>query len=159
MIFKAPDWSYISSPRPRLFLAGSIENGQAIDWQAEATRIGIDSGWTILNPRREDWDWSWEQSITNPLFKEQVDWELDTLHAADGILMYFAVGTKSPISLLEFGLFARSEKMVVVCPDGFWRKGNVDIVCKRYGIPQRTDIPEAIATLGKMYAVKDYTIS
>jgi hypothetical protein len=36
--------------------------------------------------------------------------------------------------LLELGLFARSGKMVVCCPGGYWRRGNVQIVCKRFGI-------------------------
>ena len=49
--------------------------------------------------------------------------------------MYFDPNTKSPISLLELGLFAQSKKLIVCCPEGFWRKGNVDIVCDRYNIP------------------------
>ena len=27
----------------------------------------------VLNPRRDEWDASWEQSISNPLFRGQVD--------------------------------------------------------------------------------------
>ena len=34
------------------------------------------------------------------------------------------------------GLHAAGGKCLMVCPDGFWRKGNVDIVCERYAIPQ-----------------------
>ena len=51
------------------------------------------------------------------------------------IAMYFAPRTKAPITLLELGLAARSGKAVVCCPAGFWRKGNVDVVCRRYSIP------------------------
>jgi hypothetical protein len=41
----------------------------------------------------------------------------------------------APITLLELGLFAQSDKKIVVCcPDGYWRKGNVDILCSRLGI-------------------------
>ena len=54
---------------------------------------------------------------------------------ATHIVMYFDPTTKSPISLLELGLHASSGKLTVCCPEGFWRKGNVDIVCKRYGVP------------------------
>jgi hypothetical protein len=35
-------------------------------------------------------------------------------------------------------------KMHVVCPPGFWRKGNVDIVCLRYDIPFYTSLSDAI---------------
>lgn len=47
--------------------------------------------------------------------------------------MYFGKDSKSPISLLETGLF--KEKILCYCPDGFYRKGNVDIVAQRYGFP------------------------
>ena len=42
----------------------------------------------------------------------------------------------SPITLLELGIHAKSRKLIVYCPEGFWRKGNVDIVCEKYNIKQ-----------------------
>jgi hypothetical protein len=84
---------------------------------------------TILNPRRDDWDASWEQSINNPQFKEQVDWELLGLESCDYIFMYLSPETKSPISLLELGLFATKKNFICCCPKEFWRRGNVEIVC------------------------------
>jgi len=71
------------------------------------------------------------------------------MECADKILMYFDPKTKSPISLLELGLFANSNKLIVVCPKGFWRKGNVDIVCRRYEIEQAETIENAIQKLIK----------
>ena len=120
----------------RIFLAGSIEMGVAVDWQQAVTEAFAGRDVWILNPRRDDWDSSWEQSAHNTQFFTQVAWELKAMELADMILMYFAPGTKSPISLLELGLYARSGKLVVCCPEGFWRKGNVDIVCERYGFRQ-----------------------
>ena len=58
--------------------------------------------------------------------------------------MYFAPETKAPITLLELGLFARTGKAVVCCPEGFWRKGNVDVVCRMYDIPQVVTLDELI---------------
>jgi hypothetical protein len=89
----------------------------------------------LFNPRRAEWDSSWLQDIENPQFYQQVNWELNALEKSDLIFMYFAPGTKSPISLLELGLFAHTGKMIVCCPEGFWRKGNVEIVCERFNIP------------------------
>ena len=97
------------------------------------------------NPRRDDWDSSWRQQIGDGQFREQVDWELAAQEAADRILMYFSPGTKSPITLLELGLAARTGKLIVCCPDGFWRKGNVDVVCARYGVEQVADLDALIA--------------
>tara|TARA_B100000686_G_C16677793_1_gene910147 strand:+ start:375 stop:827 length:453 start_codon:yes stop_codon:yes gene_type:complete len=132
--------------QPVIFLAGSIDMGSAIDWQAEIVTRMADQDVTILNPRRDDWDSSWEQTIEHPQFREQVEWELKGLERADKILMYFAPGTKAPITLLEMGLFARShpDKLIVCCPEGFWRKGNVDIVCKMYGVRQVDTLDELI---------------
>ncbi len=66
----------------RIFLAGSIENGTAEDWQENVTnRLSkIEKPIVVFNPRRTSWDASWEQSIKNLLFKEQVDWELSWMH-------------------------------------------------------------------------------
>lgn len=121
-----------------VFLAGSIEMGAAEDWQTETIKKFIDENddLIIFNPRRDDWDSSWEQSIDNPQFRGQVQWELDAMNKADTIVMYFSPGTYSPITLLELGLYAASDKLIVCCPEGYWRKGNVDIVCAEYGIHQ-----------------------
>lgn len=126
-----------------IFLAGSIEMDKAIDWQ-KACEIALADDFNVLNPRRTTWNNSWKQTKDNPLFREQVEWELNALQQADKILLYFAAGTKSPISLLEFGLYAESGKLLVVCAEEFWRKGNVDIVCERYQIPQFHSLEEAI---------------
>lgn len=67
------------------------------------------------------------------------------------IAMYFAPPTRAPISLLELGLFARSGKMIVCCPEGFWRRGNVDIVCERYGVPRVPTLDELIAALRERF--------
>jgi hypothetical protein len=117
-----------------VFLAGSIEMGTAADWQAELAAALPDEVVT-LNPRRFDWDASWRQSIEEPRFRAQVEWELDGLDRADTIAMWFAPDTRAPITLLELGLHARGGKLVIGCPDGYWRRGNVEIVCARFGIP------------------------
>jgi hypothetical protein len=61
--------------------------------------------------------------------------------------MYFVPSTKSPITLLELGLLARSNKLVVCCPEEFWRRGNVEVVCARYGVPLVAELPELIKLL------------
>jgi len=142
--FKTKD-GYIS-----VFLGGSIELGKAVDWQKEVIKALKDKQIIFLNPRRNDWDSSWEQKITNPEFKLQVTWELTALEFSDIIVMYFDPNTKSPISLLELGLHAKSRKLIVCCPEGFWRKGNVDIVCEKYGITQVESVDQLIKTLDEI---------
>ncbi len=119
-----------------VFLAGSIEGDTVQRWQDIVIEKLKNKEGMLLNPRRDAWDASWKQDIENPVFKAQVCWELEALEKADLIVMYFDKSTKSPISLLELGLFAKSGKLVVCCPDGFWRKGNVAIVCERYNVSE-----------------------
>jgi len=128
-----------------VFLAGSIEMGKAENWQEKVKRIyPLKDNVIFLNPRRDDWDSSWVQSINNLQFRKQVEWELRGMEIANKIILYFDPATKSPISLLELGLFAESDKLKVICPDGFWRKGNVEIVCNRYEIPLFNSLEEAL---------------
>ncbi|MGB0840181.1 MAG: nucleoside 2-deoxyribosyltransferase domain-containing protein [Chitinophagales bacterium] len=148
-IITASEPLVIPNANTSLFLAGSIEQGKAENWQDKVIRLLRESPQsdtiTLLNPRRAAWDASWEQSIDNPQFKEQVSWELDALEQAKVILFYFDPSTKSPISLLELGLYANTDKTVLVCcPVGFWRKGNVDIVCERYGVQQFEGLEEMV---------------
>jgi hypothetical protein len=131
-----------------IFLAGSIEMGKAVDWQAEVTKEVTNSVFRcvdyVFNPRRDGWDSSWTQSIDNPQFNEQVSWEMTALDIAQVIFMYFAPESKSPISLLELGMHASSGKMIVCCPKEFWRRGNVEMVCDRFCVPLYSDLKEAI---------------
>ncbi len=127
-----------------VFLAGSIEMGAATDWQSELV-AALPANVVALNPRRTEWDSSWRQSIDEPKFREQVEWELDGLERATHVLMYFDPATRAPVTLCELGLVARSGRLVVGCPDGFWRKGNVEVVCARYGVPLLPDLVTLIA--------------
>jgi hypothetical protein len=130
-----------------VFVAGSIEMGKAVDWQGIAVGRLLSKGYIVFNPRRDNWDSSWVQTIENPQFSQQVNWELNAMEQADHIIMYFDPNTKSPISLLELGLFAKSGKLKVVCEDGFWRKGNVMIVCEKYNIPIFESLDELLKSL------------
>lgn len=126
-----------------VFLAGSIEMGTAVDWQKKFVNLLSDTDITIMNPRRDDWDSNWVQSIDNLQFAEQVNWELNALNNSKLAVFYFAPGTMSPITLLELGTqINRGVNIVVCCPGGFWRKGNVDIVCSRHRIKMVDTIEE-----------------
>lgn len=137
-LFKPPTYSTYNSG---VFLAGSIEMGKAEDWQARVSEKIREKFrfMPIYNPRRDDWDSGWKQEKNHARFYEQVSWELDHLDMAKVIAMNFVSETLSPISLLELGLYAPTNKLVVLCPAEFWRNGNVDILCTRYGIPIFTD--------------------
>ena len=131
---KAPHTVLVEGPR--VFLAGSIDMGSAVDWQTEVVKHLQQEDVIILNPRRDDWDSSWVQDISNPQFNEQVNWELNNIEGADLVLFYFAPGSLSPVTLLELGLVLGLGyiEVRVCCPRGYWRRGNVEITCAMYGV-------------------------
>jgi hypothetical protein len=147
-----PPQKVIADKQVVVFLAGSIEMGAAKEWQQLAIELFNSmipeekrADYLLLNPRRPDWDSSWKQEIDNPHFYEQVKWELKGLQQADHILVYFDPATKSPVSLLELGAFHK--KAIVICPQGFWRKGNVDIFCSVFNVKQAPDLKSAVALI------------
>jgi hypothetical protein len=144
-VLKPPSPLSLDKGTPSVFLAGSIEMGAAEDWQARVEHALRDLAIVILNPRRDEWDASWVQSISNPLFREQVEWELEGLERASVVAMYFEPSTKAPVTLLELGLCVRGGRLVVCCPEGYWRRGNIEVVCRRYRVPLMSELSELIA--------------
>jgi hypothetical protein len=149
------DQSYLNL-EPSVFLAGSIEMGACPNWQITVeSRLEFSNLCAAtFNPRRVDWDSSWKQDISDPKFNEQVNWELDHIEYADIVFFYFDPETKSPISLMELGyclgMGHDANRLVVVCPQGFWRRGNVQIMCDRSGISLFDSLNDGVNALEKL---------
>ena len=120
----------------KVFLAGTIDMGNSEDWQKTVEDKYKNSvKISFLNPRRKTWNNNLEQVFENPEFFQQVTWELDALEKSDLIIMNFLENSKSPITFLELGLFAKSKKLFIACPKNFYRRGNIEIICNKYSIP------------------------
>ena len=136
----------------KIFTAGSIEMGKAEPWQDRLVKIFDNNDKVVfMNPRRADWDSSWAQDPTpGTKFHTQVSWELDHIEKADIVVFYFDPKTQSPITLLELGHCLGSHKRVIVCcPDGFFRKGNVVITCARHNVPVLNTFEDLVKELRK----------
>lgn len=120
------------------FLAGTIENGKSVDWQKEIAEYAEEINVSVFNPRRKEWP----NSSNHKEIEKQIDWELEHMERADYIIMNILGDSKSPISLLELGLHARSGKLIVFCPKSFYRYDNVRVTCETYNV--------------KLYSVDDY---
>lgn len=146
-VIKAPNpIPYHERNKYSIFLAGSIDMGKAVNWQEQVEAAFADQDINILNPRRDDWDASWVQDISNPQFKQQVEWELDNIESSDLVLMYFDPNGQAPITLLELGICAASlnTEIIVCCPPGYWRRGNVQVVCKFFNVTLVDTLEELI---------------
>lgn len=137
--------SFAGADGPTIFLAGSIEQDTAVNWQQQVILSLEHLPGTIFNPRLAAWDASWVED--DPRFIEQVKWELAAMQQADMIMMHFEPATKSPITLLELGLYCGSGKLYVSCPAGFWRRGNVRIVCESHGVRMHETLQELVETV------------
>lgn len=134
----------------RVFLAGAIDMGRAEPWQDYVFEWMCDSNFplTFFNPRREDWDAAWEQTLKSEQFVEQVNWELDNIEKADIVFMYFPSDSLAPISLLEFGLaVGLKKKIIIAAGEGYHRLGNLAVICDREGIVLHPDLQSAISEL------------
>lgn len=137
-------------PSFKIFLAGSIEMGKAEPWQDKLVKKFSDIDDLIFfNPRRVDWDSSWVQDPTpGTQFHTQVSWELDHIEKSDLVVFYFDPKTQSPITLLELGnCLGEHKNILVCCPDGYFRKGNVVITCDRYGIKVLNSFDELVIAM------------
>ncbi|RFU27027.1 hypothetical protein B7463_g9304, partial [Scytalidium lignicola] len=138
MIVKAPTIYLPSQHRKTIFLAGSIAS--AIDWRVALSSYLSHCPITLLDPYRRDWDSTWVEDIECEKFRTQTQWELEMQEKATLVAFWFEPGTQAPVSLLELGLVlgkrgANARKEVVVrCPEKYWKRGNVQVVCERYGV-------------------------
>jgi hypothetical protein len=155
--FKAPEnYSYFMDGGEQvLFLAGTIDMGDSVDWQEDvANQLNDVDDLVILNPRRDNWDNSWEQSKDHPQFNEQVTWELEGLRRSDIVFFNFLPSSKSPITMMELGYMLGwndfvHRDIVVCCPKEFYRKGNVDIICDMHYVKVYEEYQEAVRVLRK----------
>jgi hypothetical protein len=115
--------------KPRLkslFLAGGISN--CPEWQDEFIGImselsGIPYDFTLINPRREDFD------VANPRqSSDQIAWEYAHLQDADAISFWFPKETLCPITLFELGSAIRNpyKPIFVGCHPEYARRFDVE---------------------------------
>lgn len=156
----------------KIFLAGTIDDGRSEKWQnkllsdmtfyhltkdsEEDLGTGCDFSLgsdreqdiVVFNPRRDDWDDSWEDEK----IEEQIRWEQEKMDEADIIVMVLIDDSKSPISLLELGIYGPQGKLFVFCTDKFYRFLNVKLTCEKYWIDlyQTTDTKEVVKEIDRV---------
>lgn len=132
-IIKAPSEELPRETNKSVFLAGTTTPFDGVDWRERLCSSLRTAPITIYNPC--NWDIAWEQGAESESFRNQVKWEMNKQELCDIIVIFFHPASQAPISLLELGMATRfPEKAIVACPDGYWKRGNVQVVCDRFGI-------------------------
>jgi hypothetical protein len=55
--------------------------------------------------------------------------------------------SKSPISLVELGLYVQSSKLIVVCPKTFYQRRYIETLCNKYKTVLFDSLDEALNEL------------
>jgi hypothetical protein len=134
VIVKPPQ--HYNPDRPSVFLAGSIEQGKAEDWQVKVAQE-IDSDQVIVyNPRRDRWT-----ELDQKQLDDQIMWEQRYLFKSSFGFFYFAPDTTSVVSMLELGQVLESTRysgeasyqFIAVHPK-YFRRENIKFTCGKYGV-------------------------
>ena len=120
------------------FLAGSIDYHSPNPWRKSIIKKAK-SSIHFFDPTRRDHD-----SLDNLEMQRHINWELMALELSDQIILNFLPDSKSPISMVELGLYARSGKLVVVCPIDFYQRRYIEVLCKTYNIKLFSNLNDLI---------------
>ncbi|KAI5460448.1 hypothetical protein BGZ63DRAFT_387257 [Mariannaea sp. PMI_226] len=117
---------------PSIFLAGTISAPGEPDWREDVSKALAYQPLVIFNPKRDDWDSTWKESLSDSRWAEQIQWELDMQDQATIVAVFFDATTDAPTSLSEMGLAARAGKLIACALDGYSKRGYVEAVCRQY---------------------------
>jgi hypothetical protein len=161
-VITAPTPRFGDACNLRVFLAGSIDMGSAVDWQSELIERASsfdDKYVTFYNPRRSK-VFSGEQSLYNDDFAGQVNWEIDHIDRANIVVFYITAESKAPITMFELGYFMgktmddanresvdQKPRVVVGVEQGFWRRGNIEVMCDRFGVQLYDNLDDVASVL------------
>ncbi|GAA3594258.1 nucleoside 2-deoxyribosyltransferase domain-containing protein [Flavivirga amylovorans] len=111
-----------------IFLAGSIDLNLPSNWRKEVIDI-IGAKAHFLDPTIIN-----HNELNDSQMKNHIHWELDALHLADKVFLNFLPSSKSPISLIELGMYIKTSKLVVVCPNEFYQSRYIKTLCNKYKV-------------------------
>ncbi len=130
----------------KIFLGGSIDLGNAPDWNKNVIKF-IEKFWTeinitLYNPRRPG-EFNPDDEV------EQAAWSISMLNIADYILLYLTGDGASPISTLELGMFIKDPRLFLSINEEYSRKEIIEYHYNCFGIGQIYETPNDCITAMK----------
>lgn len=135
-----PPSLYVPRSGIKIFLAGSIDGGEAPNWQNDVANY-IEKNWleldiTVYNPR-------WEGDFNPEMETEHATWTMSMLTMADFILLHLTGESGSPISTLELGMFIKDPRLFVSISDEYVKKEVVEYHYNCFGIREVYENPNS----------------
>jgi len=134
----------ISTNKKLLFLAGSIDLDLPGNWRAVVSNKLSDT-FDFIDPTTPQ-----HNTMSQRQWDEHVLWELKAMEKTNVILMNLLPEAKSPISLIETGLYVRSQKMIVSCPLDFYKRNYLEELCRFYNTPIYENLYSALDAVNNM---------
>lgn len=134
-----------------LFLAGpSPRRPDHHNWREEALDILSRSfTGTVFVPLPRDGNWA-------DNYDDQIVWEIDHLRLADAIAFWVPRSDDLPgfTTNVEFGLFLRSDKIVLGYPIGAPKMRYLHALAAMHGVPVRLTLPETLESAISMLLLR-----
>lgn len=127
-----------------IFLAGSMDINQPYTWRKNVIKT-LNSKACFLDPTRLD-----HNTMNNIEMENHINWELEALALSDIVFLNFLPTSQSPISLIELGMYVKSTKLLVNCPDQFYQSRYIKALCKKYKVPIYPSLNESLQYLKNM---------
>jgi len=153
MLITAPEEETLPEySEKRVFLAGTIDNGDSEDWQATIAGLITRPNVKIFNPRRSGWN----SDASSMDVSQQIIWEQKYMNKATDVFFNILPKSTSMITLLELGQMCERKRVasrdqqkqcVVCCPREYMRFDNVFTMCAINGIPLITEFDLAVQYL------------
>jgi len=131
-----------------LFLAGSIDLELPGNWRKSVTSA-LEDYFNFFDPTTLKYN-----SMKDAEWEEHIKWELEAMKSSDLVLINFLENSASPISLVELGLNTMNNKLIVVCPDNFYKRKYIQVLCEYYSTPIFSALNTALA-----YIVEKFDLS
>jgi len=132
--------STINIEKPSLFLAGSMDIKGQTNWRERATEQ-FQAYYHIFDPTHTN-----HSNLNDTEMSKHIKWEWEALNRSDLILLNFTAQAKSPMSLLELGMYISSGKIVVVCPKEFYQAHYINTLCTEHKVPIFESIDDILQT-------------
>ena len=145
VVLKPPAPLPAVAPFKSVFLSGSMDLRESVPWRSRfADEL---EGFLIFDPTQIDFDDTWGTRFADQRFRGLVEWEVRAMLLSNLVAVNFCEHLQSPITLFELGLMATrgpDRRVAVHCPERFWKKGRVEIVCAMFGIYQAASLEDLI---------------
>lgn len=133
----------LSQDKELLFLAGTMASGEVGNWRSEVI-LGLGNRFNYLDPTNKN-----HNKLKATQMQNHIGWELEALKRADKIILNFLPESLSPISLVELCIYVASNKLIVLCPKGFYKNRYINILCKKYNTPYFDKLSDSLDFIKK----------